>query len=52
MIEIWKIKAMIAKHQRARGRISLSNKEEEDYKSDTRDEINLDQGNGKHLLQP
>ena len=47
-----KIKAMAARRQRARGRISLSSKEEENYESDTRDETNPDQADDdKNQLQ-
>lgn len=45
-----KIKAMAAKHQRAKKRISLSNKEERNYKSDTGDKTNLDQANNEYPL--
>ena len=49
MIEKGKTKAMTAKWRRARGGISLSNKEED--KSDTKDNIDLDQSNDKYPLQ-
>ena len=52
MIEKRKIKAMAARRQRIRRGISLSSKEEENYKSDTRDETDSEQaGNDQNLLQ-
>lgn len=51
MIEKQKTKAMATKWKRARGGISLSNEEEGNYKSDTKDETNPDQVNNKYLLQ-
>lgn len=42
---------MAAKRYRARGGISLANKKERNYKSDTGDKIHLDQANNKYLLQ-
>ncbi len=44
-----KTEAMLAKRQRARGRISLSSEEEKNYKSDTRDETDLDQANNNKI---
>ncbi len=43
MVERWKIEAMAAKRQRARGGISLSSEKEENYKNDTRDKTDPDQ---------
>ncbi len=52
MVKRRKTKSMVAKRWRARKRISLSSEEEENYKSDTRDETDPDQANNdKHLLQ-
>ncbi len=52
MVERWKTEAMAAKRQRARGEISLSNKEEENYESDTGDETDPNQAdNDKTSLQ-
>ncbi len=52
IIERRKTKAMVTKRQRARGRISLSNKEEENYESDIGDETDPDKANDdKNLLQ-
>ena len=43
---------MVARHQRARGRFSLSSKKEENYESDTGNETDLNQvGNDKNSLQ-
>ena len=51
IIERGKTETMAAKRQRARGRISLSNEEEENYKSNTGDETNSDQaGDNKNSL--
>lgn len=46
-----KRKAIAAKRQRAKREINLFSKKEEYYKSDNRDEIDLDQTNNKYLLQ-
>ncbi len=52
MIERRKTEAMAARGQRARRGISLSNKEEEKYESNTRDETDPNQiGNDENLLQ-
>ena len=52
MVERRKTEAMVVKCQRARGGIGSSSKEEENYKSDIRDETDPDQaGNNKNLLQ-
>ncbi len=52
MVERRKIEAIATKHRRARGGISLSNEEEENYESDTKDETDPDQAdNNKNLLQ-
>ncbi len=45
MVERWKIEAMAAKRQRARGGISSSSEEVENYESDTGDETVPDQAN-------
>ncbi len=45
MVERRKTEAIAAKRQRARGGISLSSEEEENYESDTEDETDLDQAN-------
>ena len=51
MIERQKIEAMVARRQRAKGGISLSSEEEENYESDTRDETNPNQAdNDKNPL--
>ena len=43
---------MTVKCQKARGGINLSSEEEKNYKSNTKDETDLDQaGNDKNLLQ-
>lgn len=46
-----KIKVMAAKYQRTRKRICLSSKEEENYESNTTDEMDPNQANNKYLLQ-
>ena len=52
MVERQKIEAMAARCQRARGGISLSSKEEENYESDTGDKTDSDPaGNDKNPLQ-
>ena len=52
MVESRKIEAIAAKCQKARGRISLSSKKEESYKSEIGDETDLDQaGDNKNQLQ-
>ncbi len=52
MVERRKTEAMAAKHQRARGGISSSSEEEENYESDIEDETDLDQANDdKNPLQ-
>ena len=52
MVKRWKTEALTVKSQKTRGGISLSSKEEENYKSDTGDEMDLNQaGNNKNLLQ-
>ena len=52
MMERQKTETMAARRQRARGKISLSSKEEENYESDTGDETDSDQaGNNKNSLQ-
>ncbi len=52
MVERRKIKAIAVKCQNARRGISLSNKEEENYKNNTGDEIDPDQAdNDEKLLQ-
>ena len=43
MVEKRKTEAMAAKCQKTRKRISLFNEEEKNYKSNTKDEKNLDQ---------
>lgn len=50
MMEKRKIKAMAAKRQRAKKRISLSNKKKRNYESDTGDKTDLDQANNEYLL--
>ena len=43
---------MAARRQKARKKISLSNKKEKNYESDSKDETDPDQvGNDKNLLQ-
>ena len=42
---------MAAKCQKTKEEISLSSKKKESYKSDTRDEIDLDQANDQYPLQ-
>ena len=52
IVERRKTETMATRHQRARRGIILSSKEEENYESDTGDEIDLDQANDdKNLLQ-
>ena len=47
-----KIEALVVKCQKARGEISLFSKEKKNYKSDTRNQIDLDQvSNNQKLLQ-
>ncbi len=51
MVERWKTEARAAKRQRARGGMNLSSEEEENYESDTGDEINSYQvSNNKNSL--
>lgn len=50
MIERWKITVIVIKYKRAKGRISLSGNEIENYENDTRNKRNLDQVNNKYLL--
>lgn len=45
MIEQRKIKSMVAKYCKNRKEISLLNKKKEDYKSDNRNNIDLNQAN-------
>lgn len=45
-----KTKAISTKQHRAKGRISFSSKENMDYKSEIRDEIDLDKTSDKQLL--
>lgn len=42
-----KMEVVVVKCQKVKGRISLSNEEKENYKSNTWDEINHDQANDK-----
>ncbi len=52
MVERRKTEAMAAKRRRARGGISLSSEEEENYESDTGDETDPDQADdNKNPLQ-
>ena len=52
IMEKQKTEAMTAKCRRARGGISLSNEEEKNYESDTRDKTDPNQvGNNKNPLQ-
>ena len=52
MVERWKTEAMVTKYRSARGGISLSSEEKENYGSNTGDETDLDQtGNDENLLQ-
>ena len=46
-----KIKAMVAKCQKARGGIGLSSKKEGNYENDTRNKTDPDQVNDKYPLQ-
>lgn len=50
IIEKQKTKVIATKYQKTRGVISLSSKERENDKSDTRDKTNLDYDNNKYLL--
>lgn len=52
IIKKQKIEIIATKHSKARRGISLFSEEEEDYKSNTGEEINLDQADNKYLLQP
>lgn len=52
MIEKRKIKVVTAKHQKVREEINMSNKKKGNYKSNTKDKIDLNQaGNNKYRLQ-
>lgn len=52
MIEKRKIKVVATKHEKVREEISMYNQKKENYKSDTKDEIDPDQaGNDKYRLQ-
>ncbi len=52
MVEKRKIEVIAVKRQRVKGGIRLSNKEEENYESDTRDKTDPDQANDdKNPLQ-
>ena len=52
IIEKRKIKIMMAKHWRAKSKISLPFKEKENYESNTRDKMNSDQAdNDKNWYQ-
>lgn len=48
LVEKWRTRAMAAKCQRAKKGVSLSNEEEGNYESDTRDETDPDQANNKY----
>lgn len=50
MIEKLKTKAIAAKHQETRREISLFSKKEKNYKSNTKNKINLHQANDKYSL--
>ena len=51
MVKKQKTKTIAIRHKKARRGITLSNKKEENYESDTKDETNPDQaGNDKNLL--
>lgn len=50
MVEKQKIKTIIAKHCKYRESISLCIEEEENYESNTRDNMDLKQVNDKYLL--
>lgn len=50
MIEQRKIKSMVAKYCKNKKEISLLSKKKEDYKSDNRNNINLNQANNEYLL--
>ena len=50
IIEKQKIKTMAAKCYRNKGGINLSSRNDENYKSDIRDNIDLDQANNKYLF--
>ena len=51
MIEKRKREAIAAKYRRNRKGISLSNREAENHKSDTEDDMDPDQAKNKYLLQ-
>ena len=51
MIERQKTETIVTKCYKDRKRISLSSRDERNYKSNTRDNTNPDQANGKYLLQ-
>lgn len=51
MVEKWKTKVMCAKRQRARGEIRLFSEDKKNYKSDTRDETNLNQSGNDNYEQ-
>lgn len=52
MIKRRKTKTMAIKRQEARERMSLSSKEERNYKDNIKDKTDLDQVYDKNLLQP
>lgn len=41
---------MVANHYRDKREINLFSRNDRNYKSDTRDDMNLDQANNKYLL--
>ena len=51
MVERRKTEAIATKRYRDRGGISLSNEEERNYESNTRDDTDPDQANNKYPLQ-
>ena len=51
MVEKYKTKAIAAKRQRARKRISLSNEEEKNYEHDIRDKTDSDPQKPKAILK-
>lgn len=50
MMKKQKIKAMVIKYQKTRRGISQSSKKKSNYKSDTKDKIDLNQANNKYIL--
>lgn len=50
IVKRWKTKIIFAKHYKVRKRINLSNIKKENYKSNIKNNINLNKANNKYLL--